>query len=60
MTERSRAFEYLADRNDNDIRIAAKARQRKHILADPGLVDALTYPIHRAGDFIPHDAGNLR
>src|SRR6202030_1388863 len=42
MGERGRFREYLFLRHDYHVRIAAEARQRKDVLADPGMVHAGT------------------
>ena len=57
--ERGRLLEDLFRRHDNDVRIAAEARQRKDILADPDWSTPLTHRVHRAGDLVADDAGSL-
>ena len=59
MGERGRFREDLFLRHDNYVRIAAEARQRKDVPADPGLVYTRTYGVHRAANFVADHARNL-
>ena len=59
MGERGRFREYLFLRHDYHVRIAAEARQRKDVLADPGMIHAGTYRVHCTGNFVADDARNL-
>ena len=58
MGQRGRFRKELFLRHDHYVRIAAETRQRKDVPADPGLVNAGTYGIRGAGNFVADNAGN--